>query len=104
MSPVRQHCRSSLSKNNSFRHEKYNWSPKTAGLMLPVRGGEACPCLKLCKSEPGPRAKGGKKEVGEQEGLQQVAKKRTNLHPDKEAKALDEEDVGIMCVENGLSN
>ena len=31
--------------------------------------------------------KGGKKEVGEQ-GLQLVAKKRTKLHPDKEAKAL----------------
>ena len=47
------------------------------------------------------QGKGGKKEVREQ-GLQLVAKKRTNLHPDKEAKAF--EDVGNMCLENGLSN
>ena len=42
----------------------------------------------------------GKKEVGEQ-GLQLVAKKGTNLHPDKEVKRKGG-DVGNMCVENGL--
>ena len=59
--------------------------------MLPVsqRESEACPCLKLCKSQPGPGAKEGKKEVRRQ-GLQLMAKeKETKLHLDmKEAKAF----------------
>ena len=59
--------------------------------MLPVsqRESETCPCLKLCKSQPEPGAKEGKKEVRRQ-GLQLMAKeKETKLHLDmKEAKAF----------------
>ena len=46
--------------------------------------------LKLCKSEPAPGAKGGKKEVTEQACSWRQRKGQT-LHPDKEAKAFDEE-------------